>query len=98
MVNYEEYLHGKLHKGKFICTRVIPNSLIEYKPPFPLSIFFSKNQFIIEPADGENSVFITRGVIRMGPIRKRLSRRQVEGVKRHMKEEGENLKTIPEKG
>jgi hypothetical protein len=34
----------------------------------------------------------------MGRLGKRLSKRQVEGVKRHMKEEGENLKTILEKG
>ena len=47
MVYFEEYLHGKIHKGKFICTKVVPNRLIEYKPPFPLSVFFPKNQFII---------------------------------------------------
>ena len=47
VVYFEEYLHGKIHKGKFICTKVVPNRLIEYKPPFPLSVFFPKNQFII---------------------------------------------------
>jgi len=51
IVYFEEYLHGKIHKVKFICTRVIPNRLIEYRPPFPLSIFFPRNQFIIEPVE-----------------------------------------------
>jgi hypothetical protein len=37
-------------------------------------------------------------MVRMGPLGKRLSRRQVEGVKGHMKEEGENLKDILERG
>jgi len=98
VVYFEEYLHGKIHKGKFICTKVIPNRLIEYKPPFPLSIFFPKNQFIIKPVDEGSCIFTATGIVRMGPLGKRLSRRQVEGVKRHMKEEGENLKAILEKG
>ena len=98
VVYFEEYLHGKLHKGKFICTKVIPNILIEYKPPFPLSLFFPKNEFIIEPADEASCIFTARGMVRMGPLGKRLSRRQIEGVKGHMKEEGENLKDILERG
>jgi len=98
VVYFKEYLHGKLHKGKFICTRVIPNRLIEYKPSFPLSVFFPKNQFIIEPVDEGGCIFTATSILRMGPLGKRLSRRQVEGVKSHMKEEGENLKAILEKG
>ena len=98
VVYFEEYLHGKLHKGKFICTKVIPNRLIEYKPPFPLSLFFPKNEFIMEPTDDGGCTFTARGTVRMGPLVKRLSRSQVEGVKRHMKEEGENLKDILERG
>jgi hypothetical protein len=98
VVYFEEYLHGKIHKGKFICTKVIPNRLIEYKPPFPLSVFFPKNQFIIELIDDGNCIFTATGILRMGPLGKKLSRKQVEGVKRHMKEEGENLKAILEKG
>jgi hypothetical protein len=36
--------------------------------------------------------------MRIGPLGKRLGRKQIEGVKRHMKGEGENLKAILEKG
>jgi len=92
---FEEYLHGKIHKAKFICTKVVPNRLIEYRPPFPLSIIFPGNQFIIEPVD-EGSIFTTTVKARMGPLSRRLYRRQLEGVKRHMNEEGKNLKAILE--
>ncbi|MFC1913341.1 SRPBCC family protein [Chloroflexota bacterium] len=54
---FEEYLHGKIHKAKFVCTKVIPNRLIEYGPLFPLSIFFPGNQFIIEPVDKGSYLF-----------------------------------------
>jgi hypothetical protein len=96
VVYFEEYLHGKLHKGKFICTKVVPNRLIEYRPPFPLSIIFPGNLFIIEPVGEGNCIFTAIVKARMDPLSKRLSRRQLEGVKRHMKEEGENLKAIVE--
>ncbi|MFO7996606.1 MAG: SRPBCC family protein [Dehalococcoidia bacterium] len=92
----EEYLHGEIHKAKFVCTRAIPNRLIEYRPPFPLSIFFPGNQFIIEPIDEENCMFTATGRMRTGPLFARLNRRRIEGVKRHMQEEGENLKAIME--
>ena len=98
MVYFEEYLHGKLHKAKFICTKVVPNRLIEYRPPFPLSIFFPRNQFKIEPTDDGYCIFTATIKIRMDPLSRKLSRKQIEGVKRHMKEEGENLKTSLEKG
>ena len=94
---FEEYLHGKMHKGKFICTKVIPNRLIEYRPLFPLSVFFPGNRFVIEPTDEGSCIFTATGTVRIGPLGKRLSRKQIEGVKRHMKEEGENLKAILER-
>ena len=94
IVYFEEYLHGALHKAKFICTKVVPNRLIEYRSPFPLSIIFPGNQFIIEPADEENSFFKATVKIRMGPLSGRMNRRQLDGVERHMQEEGQNLKAI----
>jgi len=97
IVYFEEYLHGKIHKAKFMCTKVVPNRLIEYRPPFPLSIIFPGNQFIIEPVGEGSCIFTATVKARMGPLSRRLSRRQLEGVKRHMKEEGENLKAIVEK-
>ena len=80
-----------------MCTKVVPNRLIEYRPPFPLSIIFPGNQFIIEPVGEGNCTFTATIKARMGPLSRRLSRRQLEGVNRHMKEEGENLKATVEK-
>jgi len=94
---FEEYLHGKMHKGKFICTKVVPNRLIEYRPLFPLSVFFPGNRFVMEPTDEGSCIFTAAGIMRVGPLGKRLSIKQIEGVKRHMKEEGENLKAILER-
>lgn len=93
---FEEYLHGKIHKAKFMCTKAVPNRLIEYKPPFPWSIIFPGNQFIMEPVGEESCIFTATVKVRMGPLSGRLHRRRIEGVRRHMKEEGENLKVIVE--
>jgi hypothetical protein len=95
VVYAEEYLHGELHKLKFVGIKMIPNRLIEYGLAFPLS-FFSKNWFIIEPT-GENScVFTAKGFIRSGPLFKKLFRKRIDATRQHMKEEGENLKRILE--
>ena len=95
VVNAEEYLHGKLHKLKFVCTKTIPNRLIEYGLPFPWS-FFSKNYFIIEPTGEKSCTFTAKGFVRAGPLYKKLGKKQIEATMQHVKEEGENLKKILE--
>lgn len=94
----EEYLHGELHKLKFVITRIVPNREIVYKALFPLSIFAPQNAFIIEPK-GENScIFTATGSYRAGPLFKKFGRNMIDATKRHMKEEGENLKYAVENG
>jgi len=57
----------------------------------------SKSQFIIEPK-GEKSCVLTATIIfRDTPFFKKLFNKQIEGLKQHMKEEGENLKAKVEK-
>ena len=97
----EEYLHGKIHRLKFTVTKVVPNKEIEYAPVSRLiRRFFPKNQFSIEEK-GETCVFMASGIFRHGRLIKTFFKRQLEqnlaSVKQHMKEEGENLKTILEK-
>ncbi len=92
IVYCEEYIHGNEYKLKFMCTKVVPNRLIEYKPSFPMSILMSKSHFIMEPK-GENSCVLTAAIsFREGPFFKKLFIKQIEDLKQHMKEEGENLK------
>ena len=98
IVYAEEYLHGELHKLKFVITKVVPNRVMEYRPLFPLSIFAPGNAFLIEPK-GENScIFTATGSLRAGPLFEKLGKSRIEATKQHMKEEGENLKKALEKG
>ena len=96
----EEYIHGKLHKLKFKITEVVTNQRIEYTPTSRfVRKFFPKNEFIIEPR-GDSCQFIAKGTYRIGKIGKIFFKRSIEkalsSVKKHMREEGENLKSILE--
>ena len=92
----EEYLHGKLHKLKFVCTKRIQDRLIEYRPLFPLSLFMPRNQFIIEPSGDDSCIFTATGSLRAGPLFQKYIRKKIDITMQHVKEEGRNLKTILE--
>ena len=98
----EEYLHGKLHKFKFLIKKVVSNREIELVPLSRfLRIYFPRNTLLIEPREG-SCVFTATGVLRVGRLAKLLARNKLEyglsSVRKHMKEEGENLKRILESG
>jgi len=95
IVYVEEYMHGKLHKIKFLGTRVEPNRRIEYKILFPTSIACPKGSFIIEPK-GKSCIFTATLSFRFGWLFSKFAKSRVEAVKKHMKEEGENLKRLLE--
>jgi len=100
VVHAEEYIHGKLHKLTFVVTKVVPNAEIEYVPVSRfLRKYFPKNTFHIEPKEG-TCLFTATGTYRVGWLvrtfaKKRLDR-GLSSVRKHMKEEGENLKRILE--
>jgi hypothetical protein len=96
----EEYIHGKLHKLRFEITKIIPGRRIEYTPTSRLiRKFFPKNEFIIEQK-GESCLFTASGTYRVGKLGKIFFKKAVEknlaGIKKHMREEGENLKSLLE--
>ncbi len=96
----EEYIHGKLHKLKFVVTRVVPGKIIEYAPVSRLlRIYFPKNTFTVQPK-GDVCIFTASGTYRVGWLVKTFARKSLErglsSVRKHMKEEGENLKRILE--
>jgi hypothetical protein len=100
VVYAEEYIHGKLHKLKFLIKEVVPNRKIEFVPVSRLfRIYFPRNTFLIDARDG-SCVFTASCVVRVGPLVKLLARNRLEqglsSVRKHMKEEGENLKRILE--
>jgi hypothetical protein len=96
----EEYIHGKLHKLKFVITKLIPNRLIEYAPTsWFLRMYFPKNRFTVEPKQGA-CIFTAQGTIRVGWLIRTFAKKRLErglsSVRKHMKEEGESLKRILE--
>lgn len=96
----EEYIHGKLHKLKFEIVKVVPGQRIEYAPTSRfVRKFFPKNEFNIKE-NGESCLFTASGTYRVGKIGRLLFNKSIEkglaSVRKHMKEEGENLKSILE--
>jgi len=96
----EECFEGKLYKLKFLVTKVIPNRTIEY---IPVSRFMRryapKNTFSMEPKS-DSCVFTATVHLRLPLLPRLLAKKSVErglsGIRKHMKEEGENLKKILE--
>ena len=108
LIYFEEYLHGKLEKMRFRVTRVEPNTRIEYRFlfPFPYSLFKTRGAFttircgdntlfIAEICWGLNIPLVSNLLDRI--IRKSLPVPQLQAIRQHMLEEGENLKQIMEK-
>jgi hypothetical protein len=100
LVYAEEFIHGKLHKLKFIVTKVVQNREIEYVPAsWLLRRYFPKNTFFIESKE-TTCLFIATGTFRVGWLARTFARKRLDlglaSVRKHMKEEGENLKRILE--
>lgn len=93
---FEEYLHGGLHKIKSVITKIVPNRKIEYKLLFPMSVICPKGSFLIEQK-GENCIFTATLSYRFEWLFLRFAKDRVEAIKKHMREEGENLKRLLEK-
>jgi len=93
----EEYLNGKLNRLTFIVTKIIDNQFFEYKTTFPLSCILKNGTFQIEEKNG-TSIFTATLSFRFAKLLQTLVPRQIEHLKIHMKEEGENLKRILEEG
>ena len=91
----EENLHGKLHKMKFVSTNLEPYRRIDSKLLFPTSIICPKASFIIKPK-GESCIFTATLTFRFGWLFSKFMKDRVESVKKHMRDEGKNLKKIIE--
>ena len=91
----EEYLHGELHKMKFLTTQLEQNRKIEYRLLFPMSIICPRGSFMVEPK-GESCIFTATLTFRFGWLFKKFAKSNVEAMKNHMREEGKNLKKIIE--
>ena len=80
--------------------KIIPNKRMEYMPKSRfVRMFFPKNEFVLEQK-GEFCKLTASGTYRVGRLGKFFFKKAIENglssVKKHMREEGENLKIILE--
>ncbi len=100
----EEFVLGKTKKIKGTISEVVPYRKIVFKYSFPLSLVSPGFEWHIEPK-GSSSVFTAISSIRAERIMRILVKYSeykgmetlIEVGKKHVKEEGENLKKILEK-
>jgi hypothetical protein len=93
---FEERIAGELLKKRVRFTRIEPDRVIEFAPvSFLLRLFLPRIMFRIT-RNGETSEVVQEIQIRTGPIGAALNRRQFDAVRRHMREEGENMKRLLE--
>lgn len=81
-------------------TEVRPGEYIEFRDENWLTRLFNpKNVFVFEPVDGGTRV-VAEIHLRIGPLERLSSQvhQELEEVRRHMREEGENLKRLVEAG
>jgi len=96
----EQYLHGSLHRMKAKFTKVIPNRRIEFLWMNPLLRFVApRNEWTFE-ADNGGCRFSAHHEFRLGWLSSRLDRVKhgLDATRKHLKEEGENLKRLVEIG
>jgi hypothetical protein len=95
---FEEYIAGQMKKMQTVYTEVVPNQYIEFVPKFWLyKLFLPRMLFRIEQ-DSDGCWFTAENHIRIGPIGAKMNKKELQAVRQHMKEEGENLKRIMEEG
>ena len=92
---YEEVLHGDLHRVNAVLTRVVDDRMIEFRNTFPMSFLCPRGSFAFEQV-GDKTLFTATLFFRAGRLFRTLARRRVEAVIHHMKEESQNLKQILE--
>ena len=94
---FEELINGKLLKKKVVFTQLIPNRYIEFTMTNRFyRIFVRRMTFNIDPTSA-GSRFTARIYLHgVGPIGRFLNRKDMAAVRKHMYEEGINLKRILE--
>jgi hypothetical protein len=93
---FEERIGGELLKKRVRFTRIEPGRLMEFAPTaWWFRLFLPSIRFVVMP-DAEGCRVEQEIRVRVGPLGRRLARRQFEAVQRHMDEEGENMKRLLE--
>lgn len=90
-----EDLGGHREVLRFEMTSIHPPSGFEYRMRGPISMLLPGGSFVVIPAD-EGSRFTASISYRFGRLSERLFKGRMAALRRHMEEEGENLKRIIE--
>lgn len=90
-----EELGGHREELRFELTAVEPPRRFEYRLLGPISVLLPGGAFTVGPSDG-GSRFTAAISYRFGRLTERLFRSRTAMLRRHMSEEGENLKRILE--
>lgn len=95
----EEILGGELKRLKATIGEVVPNRKIVFRYTFPLSLVSPGFEWLIEPK-GSHSIFTALGYVRCMRFYRFIARKHVDTSmkvgKKHIREEGENLRRILE--
>jgi len=98
-IDSEETIGGHKSRIKATVIESVKNQKIALKPVWPLTIMCPKIEWIFEPS-GENILFIARTHYKFGKIYRTFQKNAVKEIiyltKKHMDEEGDNLKKILE--
>ena len=100
-IDSEETIGG--HKNRVRCTVIesVENERIALKPVFPVSFMCPKLEWVFEPK-GDHTLFIARTHYKFGRIYFNLRQSKVNEIlsltRKHMDEEGDNLKKLLESG
>jgi len=93
---FDETIAGKRQRKKVVYTRVTGNH-IEFAPTARLMrLLLPRMLFRLNPV-GNGCRVVQEVHVRIGPLGARLKRRELDAVRQHMREEGENLKELLER-
>jgi hypothetical protein len=93
---FEERINGHHQKKTFEFTRIEPNRHIEFAPTLRVIRWLMPRLIFHIDQHGDQCTFTAQIYVRTGPIGARLNRREFDAVRRHMREEGENIKRLLE--
>jgi hypothetical protein len=95
ILHTEEYIGDQKETIRFRTTWVITDRLIKYQLLFPHSLICSGGSFRFESQNG-STLFIATLSFRMSRILKVFFNKKFKAIRKHMREEGANLKQILE--
>ena len=96
-IDSEEIVDGHKARIKGICIESVKNRKVAFKPSWPVSFMCPKIEWIIEP-HGNTTIFTAQTYYKFGKLflmfKKDRAEYMMDVAKKHMDEEGINLKNI----